>query len=153
MRVWVWCVCVCLRREGGRGEGEGGLFFADVHAHMPTRTQTHTRSLSLSPPPLDPAQTGHVDECLGGFGHGALDKPTGRMMGDTTTLFILELYEILQHTADIAFVKKMWPSAKNALEWCMGNANKNGYVCDNSVPPSHPRCRHLCLFRASSRPR
>ena len=56
-------------------------------------------------------------------------------MGDTTTLFILELYEILQHTADIAFVKKMWPSAKNALEWCMGNANKNGYECDNSVSP------------------
>ena len=74
-----------------------------------------------------PLKQGHVDECLGGFGHGALDKPTGRMMGDTTTLFVLELYEILQHTGDLPFVKKMWPSAKKALDWCMSNANKGGY--------------------------
>jgi hypothetical protein len=66
---------------------------------------------------------GHVDECLAGFGHGPLDVPTGRMMGDTTTLFVLELLEILQHTGDLTFITKMWPSAKRALEWCMTNAN------------------------------
>jgi len=170
------------------------------------------------------ATDGHVFECLAGFGHGPLDKPTGRMMGlvagrvlrhvlpvlaacallrvcllrvcllpvcllpvclscacllpvcclraacvlpacclvvlpgrcwellpavstfgtvkpdcnpdnkatrpccsDTTSLFIVELYEILTHTGDMDFVTKMWPSARRALAWCMGNANQGGY--------------------------
>lgn len=56
-------------------------------------------------------------------GHGPLDQPGGRLMGDTTTLFVLELYEILLETGNMTFVQSMWPSAKRAIEWCMKNAN------------------------------
>ena len=59
-------------------------------------------------------EDGHVAECLAGFGHGPLDKPTGRMMGDTTSIFVLEAYEYYMHTGNKTWVTSMWPSVKRA---------------------------------------
>ena len=55
------------------------------------------------------AKDGHVYECLAGFGHGPLDKPTGRYMGDTTSIFVLEVYEYYMHTGNKTWAVSMWP--------------------------------------------
>ena len=54
-------------------------------------------------------EDGHVFECLAGFGHGPLDRPTGRYMGDTTSIFVLEVYEYYMHTGNKTWVHSMWP--------------------------------------------
>ena len=61
---------------------------------------------------------GHVYECLAGFGHGPLDKPAGRYMGDTSTLFVLELYELYRNTGNTSFMTSVWPGAVKAIHWC-----------------------------------
>ena len=70
---------------------------------------------------------GHVAECLGGFGHGPMDVPTGRVMGDTTSLFVLELYELWRHTGDEAFVKPLYPSVQRAVAWMIANSAQGDY--------------------------
>ena len=67
---------------------------------------------------------GHVYESLSSFGLGPFDKPGGRLMGDTTTLFVLEVYEIFMHMGNATFVEKLWPSVKKAIGWCINNANQ-----------------------------
>ena len=64
------------------------------------------------------ASDGHVYECLAGFGHGPLDKPAGRYMGDTSTLFVLELYELYRNTGNTSFMTSVWPGAVKAIHWC-----------------------------------
>eukprot|EP01051_Picozoa_sp_SAG22_P001826 SAG22_NODE_75_length_22256_cov_45.062960_13_plen_232_part_00 len=68
---------------------------------------------------------GHVYECLAGFGHGQFDHPSGRYMGDTSSIFVLEAYELYRHTANKTFLESVWPGAKRAINWCMDNANGN----------------------------
>ena len=70
---------------------------------------------------------GHVAECLGSFGHGPMDVPTGRVMGDTTSLFVLELYELWRHTGDEAFVKPLYPSVQRAVAWMIANSAQGDY--------------------------
>lgn len=36
-------------------------------------------------------------------------------MGDTSTLYVLELFELYRHTGNLSFVKVNWKSATNAL--------------------------------------
>lgn len=67
------------------------------------------------------AADGHVWESLGYTGK-PMDNGGGRIMGDTTTLYLLELYEILLHTGNQSYVKSKWASAKNATAWMISNA-------------------------------
>lgn len=66
---------------------------------------------------------GHVYECLAGFGHGTFDTPTGRYMGDTSSIFVVELFELYRHTANTTFLKSLWPGAVKAIQWCITNAD------------------------------
>eukprot|EP00038_Savillea_parva_P009621 m.184763 g.184763 ORF g.184763 m.184763 type:complete len:1027 (+) comp16225_c0_seq1:84-3164(+) len=64
---------------------------------------------------------GHVWESLAYTGK-PMDVGGGRLMGDTTTLYLLEMWEILLHTGNTSYVKSKWASAKNATAWMIGNA-------------------------------
>lgn len=49
-----------------------------------------------------------VSEYLGSFGLGPFDVPGGRVMADTTSIWILELLELYHHTGDTAFLKELY---------------------------------------------
>ena len=48
-------------------------------------------------------------------------------MGDTTSIFVLELFEIWKHTGDTSFVSGLYPSVKRAVAWMVANAAQDGY--------------------------
>lgn len=68
------------------------------------------------------APDGHIPEFLGPFGVGPFDVPGGRIMGDTTTLWVVELFELWRSTGDAALLAELYPTAVLALGWLMGNA-------------------------------
>lgn len=72
------------------------------------------------------AKDGHIYEYLGSFGLGPIDVPGGRTMGDTTSLWVVEILEVWRHTADEDFLQEMWPIAKNAMYWQINNAAEIG---------------------------
>eukprot|EP01047_Picozoa_sp_COSAG01_P067740 COSAG01_NODE_9627_length_2385_cov_1.604549_2_plen_91_part_00 len=51
-------------------------------------------------------------------------------MGDTTSLYLLETYELYRHSGNLSFVQSQWDSAKKALGWMIGNANTD----DKKIP-------------------
>ena len=69
---------------------------------------------------------GYIQEFLGPFGVGPFDVPGGRIMGDTTTLWLSELYEIWLSTGDNDLLAELWPTAARALEWAISNAGGAG---------------------------
>jgi non-lysosomal glucosylceramidase len=70
--------------------------------------------------------TGFIPEFLGPFGVGPFDVPGGRIMGDTTTLWVVELFEVWRETADDALLAELWPVAARALGWLAANAQPLG---------------------------
>ena len=50
--------------------------------------------------------TGPMDESAG-----------GRVMSDTTCIFILDAYQVYLNTADLPFVKATWPHLVRAAQW------------------------------------
>ena len=67
--------------------------------------------------------SGYVYESLAGFNLGKFDAPTGRVMADTTSIVVLEVYELWRHNGDTSFVRRLWPNVTRAVSWCIGNAN------------------------------
>eukprot|EP00656_Telonema_subtile_P019767 TRINITY_DN20977_c0_g1_i1.p1 TRINITY_DN20977_c0_g1~~TRINITY_DN20977_c0_g1_i1.p1 ORF type:complete len:1000 (+),score=124.94 TRINITY_DN20977_c0_g1_i1:180-3179(+) len=67
------------------------------------------------------ASDGHVYESLGYTGKH-LDSPGGRVMGDTTSLFVLEMYEIVMHSGNTSYLQARWGSVKRAAAWMVQNA-------------------------------
>lgn len=72
------------------------------------------------------ATDGHIWEYLGSFSLGPLDQPGGRTMGDTTTLWVMELLELWHNTGDEDFLLEMWPIAKRAVYWQIQEASQIG---------------------------
>jgi hypothetical protein len=72
------------------------------------------------------ATDGHIWEYLGSFGLGPLDVPGGRIMGDTTSLWVVEVLEVWRNTGDEDFLQEMWPTAQQALAWMVSNAQEIG---------------------------
>ena len=70
--------------------------------------------------------TGFIYEFLGPFGVGPFDVPGGRIMGDTTTLWVIELLELWRQTGDEALLAEQWPTAAGALAWLMNNSSPLG---------------------------
>jgi non-lysosomal glucosylceramidase len=71
--------------------------------------------------------SGVIQEFLGPFGVGPFDVPGGRIMGDTTTLWVVELLELWRSTGDGALLADLYPTAQRALQWLMANAAGGGY--------------------------
>ena len=80
---------------------------------------------------------GHIFESLaGGCGRGApgaLDQPRGRLMGDTTTLFVAEVAEWWYMSGDVEELEAKWPSVKKAVAWLLANANTTGSKWSGAV--------------------
>ena len=71
------------------------------------------------------AKDGHIWESLGYTKTGqAMDVGGGRLMGDTTTLYLIEMYELLLHRGDVAWLREKWPSARRAVVWMIDNAEQ-----------------------------
>jgi non-lysosomal glucosylceramidase len=66
---------------------------------------------------------GMVQEVLGSMGGagritGTMDESAGgRIMSDTTCIFILDTYQVWLNTADLPFVKATWPHLVHAAQW------------------------------------
>ena len=93
---------------------------------------------------------GHIWESLGYTGK-PMDQGGGRYMGDTTSLYLLEMYEIYRHNGNKTFIESQWASAKRAVSWMIGNAqsiksNESSFglpqVC---LPACLPACLPVCL--------
>ena len=74
------------------------------------------------------AADGHVYETLADFNHGPLDRPAGRVMADTTSIFVVEAHELWRQTANHSLLLELLPSVRRAIHWCITNANgSDGY--------------------------
>ena len=51
-----------------------------------------------------------------------LDTPSGRTMGDVSSMFIVYLLELWQWGRDEDIVRELWPAAKRAAQWQMVRA-------------------------------
>jgi non-lysosomal glucosylceramidase len=65
---------------------------------------------------------GHIVENIASFSLGPIDQPGGRVMADTSSVFVLELLELWRHTGDGALLAELWPAAARATAWMIGNA-------------------------------
>eukprot|EP01121_Diplochlamys_sp_Union-15-3_P001413 TRINITY_DN11225_c0_g1_i1.p1 TRINITY_DN11225_c0_g1~~TRINITY_DN11225_c0_g1_i1.p1 ORF type:complete len:429 (-),score=64.03 TRINITY_DN11225_c0_g1_i1:2-1288(-) len=74
--------------------------------------------------------------CLGGT--SPIDNPGGRVMGDVTSAFIIEAYQIYEWTGDTAFLNQIWPQIKNAISWQINISKKYGL-------PSYMTCTYDIL--------
>jgi len=69
---------------------------------------------------------GHLPEYLGAFRLGPLDASGGRTMADTTTLWLVELYEMYINTGNLSLVQAYWPTAQRAVAWQIGACQQIG---------------------------
>ena len=81
---------------------------------------------------------GCIYEYLGSFGLGPLDVPGGRIMGDTTTLFVVEILEYWIGTGDEAMLQEFWPVVRTASDWLVKQAGPDGL-------PTHLVCTYDIL--------
>jgi uncharacterized protein (DUF608 family) len=70
-------------------------------------------------------ENGYIQENLG-LADTPLDKPTGRMMGDGCTAFILEVYQDYLWSGEKGFLNELWSNVKKAAEWQINSAQKYG---------------------------
>ncbi len=57
------------------------------------------------------------------------DYHYGYIHGDTTPYYITAMYDYMQKSGDIEFIKESWGSLKKAYNWCLStDANKNGLM-------------------------
>ncbi len=63
---------------------------------------------------------GMVQEALAGGCGGpplAMDVGVGRVMGDVSSVWLLELVELFQHTGDLALLKELYQHVPWAASW------------------------------------
>jgi non-lysosomal glucosylceramidase len=66
---------------------------------------------------------GCIYEYLGSFGLGPLDIPGGRIMGDTTTLWVTEVLELWHNTGDEDLLQELYPYVQTATRWAIKQAS------------------------------
>lgn len=59
----------------------------------------------------------------------------GRRMGDTTTLWVLEVLEIFLHTGNTTRVQEAWPAIVSAVNWSIRMSSAQGL-------PAHLVCTY-----------
>jgi non-lysosomal glucosylceramidase len=77
---------------------------------------------------VDPASAdyGLIYEYLGSFGLGPLDVPGGRVMADTTSLWVVEALEMWRATGDAELLAQLYPTAARAVAWQVARARRTG---------------------------
>lgn len=73
-------------------------------------------------------KNGYIQENLGGgcWSPDQLDAPEGRIMGDSNTDFILNVYQEYLWTGDRKFLNKLWNNVKSAINWEINRSKKFG---------------------------
>ena len=67
------------------------------------------------------------DGCMGGMIPAPiLDIPTGRVMSDVSSMFIVYILELYRWSNDVTTLKALWPNAKLAAQWHMDVSSKYG---------------------------
>ena len=68
----------------------------------------------------------------------------GRVMSDTTCIFILDAYQVYLNTADLPFVKATWPHLVRAAQWQINRTIEgNGFPHHLQVLRTRPRFKSL----------
>lgn len=69
-----------------------------------------------------------------------IDYAGGRVMADTTAMFVVGLYHYYQWTGDQATLDRLWPAAKRAVAWVMVDSTKGlcaiiviNYIVNNVI--------------------
>ena len=62
----------------------------------------------------------------------------GRVMGDTTTIWLLEMLEVYQHTGEMTLLQELWPQVVRAAKWQIAVAAESGL-------PAHLVCTYDIL--------
>ena len=63
----------------------------------------------------------------------------GRVMSDTTCIFILDAYQVYLNTADLPFVKATWPHLVRAAQWQINRTIEgDGFPHHLQVSASNP---------------
>ena len=58
-----------------------------------------------------------------GFSVGMMDSGGGRIMGDATSIFILETLQVWRQTADLSWLASVWPAIIKAVDWEVGRSS------------------------------
>ena len=58
----------------------------------------------------------------------SVDYAGGRVMADTTSMFVVGLYHYYKWTGDQDTINRLWPAAKRAMAWVMVDSTK-GLFC------------------------
>ena len=53
--------------------------------------------------------------CMGAT--GVLDGGGGRVMGDVSTIYVIQILEMYEFTNDVAFLNRLMPTVIKALDW------------------------------------
>jgi hypothetical protein len=69
---------------------------------------------------------GNASQNWCGFSVGMMDSGGGRIMGDVTSIFILEALQVWRQTADRPWLASIWPSLIRAVEWEVGRSKGLG---------------------------
>ena len=116
----------------------------DYQRHLPYLwTMTHFEKSKIEAWGASQAlhSDGYLMEDLACSTLGVLDHPCDRTMADTTSLFIMEQYELYINTGDIDYLKKHYPVVTKGLWWMMNNAYSN----DNLGLPYQLPCTYDML--------
>lgn len=70
-------------------------------------------------------EDGYIQENLG-RAVDKLDKPIGRMLGDSCTTFVLGVYQDYLWTGDDDYINVMWPAVKKAIQWQIQRSDEFG---------------------------
>eukprot|EP01043_Picozoa_sp_COSAG02_P015351 COSAG02_NODE_652_length_18867_cov_30.656756_16_plen_207_part_00 len=78
-----------------------------------------------------------------GFSVGMMDSGGGRIMGDVTSIFILESLQVWRQTADLQWLQSIWPSVIAAVEWEIRRSDMVGLDLPDAVDTTYVLCTYL----------
>lgn len=113
------------------------------HAHTHTYTQKHITNRATC-----------MSSCS--FGLGPLDVPGGRVMADTTSVWIIELLELWQHTGNAELLQELYHAAVGGVKWQIAASEQlglpYGLVCTYDILnlQQYPTTTCVVAFRLPS---
>ena len=66
-----------------------------------------------------------------------MDSGGGRIMGDVTSVFVLESLQVWRQTSDLQWLQSVWPSVIAAVEWEVERSEGMGLPKEVDTTYSH----------------
>lgn len=122
-----WESFSCVNVDSVHNDGERHLAYLLTFGINGTKSKMRAWAKGQCPPTsTNPAcEPGMIQEqlatgCMAAV--PALDTPSGRTMGDVSSMFIVYLLELWQWGGDEEAVRELWPAARRAAQWQMARA-------------------------------